>query len=789
MAHAGRRVGRGVLRDPAAGRLRALAAQPLTRVIVAAVVTGLLCATTVWSLAPALGHTSAPLVLGWLHGRPAVVVLVTLTCLAELVAVRLHREDTVEELTLLDAMVLLNVLLLPPRQALLVTLVGILTAYVVRRRSPVKALFNLGTYATGASVLVVLVHAVTGGVAGLDGRLLAAVVVGTAGFVAVNVLSISLVLSAVTGARLLDLVRQDVRLSLLTVGGTAALAATAAALAVHTPALLPCTVLPAAAMTHAYRSTAIETEERRRSASVLHFSAVLASSPGREEAVTAFLVAAREGFHADEVLVVDETGDALALSAQDDSPRRVPAPAHLELLRLAAQGGVLLSSGLPRDWAEAMLAPIEDDGRRTGAVVVVSRRRRHLARRHLTILTPLSSALGVALKSAEHLRQRSEETSKLRAVVDQSSDGILVLDGTGTVQVWSPALERLSGVTSAQALGRPLGAVLQGRGADGGPVDAFAVGRSELSPAQPHATVELDLVRPDGEPRSVRCAHAGVFAEAVLVRDVVIVHDLTKQRQVERLKSDFVATVSHELRTPVTPIKGYADLLRTRGDAIPVEKRTQMLDVIADRAAHLARLVEDLLLASKISAEREPERSVVIGTGDLVALAARAIEDFAPSAARLVLHRPPEPVPVCCDPVRTVQILTNIVSNALKYSPEGTRVDVSVGSRDGTGFVSVRDQGRGLPSDQLERVFDKFHRVEDPLVMTTSGTGLGLFIARHLARAMGGDVSVASALGEGADFVVRLPLAPPAESAVATAPPRAARARAARPATGAGALR
>jgi signal transduction histidine kinase len=288
--------------------------------------------------------------------------------------------------------------------------------------------------------------------------------------------------------------------------------------------------------------------------------------------------------------------------------------------------------------------------------------------------------------------------------------------------------------------------------------------------------VELAVVRPDGEQRWVRCAHAGLFDDGRLVRDVVIVHDVTRQREVERLKADFIATVSHELRTPVTPIKGYADLLRRRGDRMTPEKRNECLDIISDRVNHLARLVEDLLLASRISSPKAPSHDVTLSSGDLVALTRRAVADFSADEARVHLMLPEAPLLAACDPIRAVQVVGNLVSNALKYSPRTAQVDVAVTAYDGAARVTVTDRGRGIPADQLERVFDKFHRVEDPLTMTTGGTGLGLYIARQLARAMGGDVLVRSTLGTGSTFVFVLPLAEtvavPGPRAIAESPER-----------------
>ncbi len=128
---------------------------------------------------------------------------------------------------------------------------------------------------------------------------------------------------------------------------------------------------------------------------------------------------------------------------------------------------------------------------------------------------------------------------------------------------------------------------------------------------------------------------------------------------------------------------------------------------------------------------------------------------------RIVTHLPGEPVQVRCDAGRTIQVVGNLVSNALKYSPSAERVEVRLCVRDERALVEVVDRGRGIPADQLTKVFEKFHRVEDPMTMSTGGTGLGLFIARRLASAMGGDISLISALGTGSTFTLALPLARP----------------------------
>lgn len=741
---------------------RALAswATPVHGVVAAVGAAGVLLALGTLVTSP--GAQDGPVLsVGWLHGAWVPLLLGLLTCAAEIVAVRFRHDDEVEELTLLDPAVLLNALLLGPRQALFVSLAGLVLAYVIRRRAVLKAAFNLGTYAAGTSVLLLLLRGTAGDSGQVDLRLVAAMVLGAVGFVAVNGLSLSVLFSAMGAGRPLDLVREDLRLSALTVVGSVGLAATTVSMVAHTPVVLPFAALPSAALTYAYRATVTEAEERQRSSRVLAFSEVLASSPGRFAVVSAFLRLVREAFTADEVLAVFDDGDVLVLTDRGGGePRALEmTDEHRALSRLAAAGAAVLDTEhLPSGWRAAMVAPLDGSGELIGAVVVGRRTRGRWGARDLTILSPMASALAVAMSSARHLARLVEETSKLRAVVSQSSDGILVLDGKGVVHLWNPALVRLSGHEEEDALGRPLGALLDTRDAAGNPVDAFEEGHRRLSPRTPQVAVDLELVRPDGERRSVRCAHAATFDEQRLVRDVVNVHDLTRERQVERLKSDFVATVSHELRTPVTPIKGYADLLRRRGDSMSPEKRAKALSVISDRAAHLTRLIEDLLVASRISGDQEPVRSMVIESAELPALAARAVEDFGEAAARMQVTAT-DVVRVACDSTRVIQVLTNLLSNALKYSPEGSPVELLVGSGDGQGHVTVRDGGRGIPEGELERIFEKFHRVEDPMVMSTSGTGIGLYIARHLARGMGGELTAASVLGRGSEFVLSLPLA------------------------------
>ncbi len=745
---------------------------PVTRVVVGSVLLGAVSLLVVgWTWAERTGGPVAAPV----GTRLLVPLLFAVTVASELVAVRLRHGDEDEALTLLEAAVVADVLLLPATHALIVATTGLAVACALARRPLVKTLFNLGAHAFGTALLVATVSVLAPPGSELGPATVGAILVGNLLFGAANLVLLAWVLAAAMGAPAAETVDEGWRLSGIMAVGTCGVGAVAVALTVDAPALLPFAFLPAAALTYAYRAAAQESHERIRSARLAALSQVLVGRLVADDLLGNFLGLLRETFSAETARVIlegdEERPGAVVLAHEYGVDVTELTATDAALLARTGDVAELVTDGLPPGWGRSLLSPLEAEGRRLGVLVLVTapparglRRRSSadLAERDLDVLAPLLSALGVAMRGAEHLSRLVEETGKLHAVVDHSSDGILVLDGAGRVQVWNAAMAAISGVPSDLAAGRSLRDLLAAEDSDGHPVDPIEAGWSQLSPTTPQATVELAIRRPDGEQRWLRTSHAAVFADGgdpggpgELTQDVVLVYDVTSARQVERLKADFIATVSHELRTPVTPIKGYVDLLRRRGETFTPERRGEMLDLVADRVAHLARLVEDLLLASRVSS---PASAVRMASGDLTALVRRTTEDFTTERARLTVTVPDTAVAVECDPVRVVQVLSNLVSNAFKYSAPDTPVSITLRVAHGQAVVDVVDAGRGIPEDQLTKVFDKFHRVEDPLRMTTGGTGLGLFIAAQLTEAMGGTLTVRSVLGTGSTFTFTLPV-------------------------------
>lgn len=744
----------------AAIALRAQSRDPILRRVIAVTLLGAALSAVV------VFHTADRVSVLAGIGLPAAWLLpglVALTCLAEMTVVRLRHGAGDEELSLYEAALIIDVLLLPPRQALAAAALGLVVASAFQRRPPVKAMFNLGTYSAAVSALILVVHAVGGTPGVMTVQVLVGVLLGTLVFTAVNLCCLAQILGLVSGISPWRMVRTEARLSGYMAVGTVATGLTTTEIALHSPLLLPFMAMPAMAVTYGYRTAAQEADERARSASLLELSRVLAE---REDVVRRFLLLVRESFDADvAVMVLDGADVALAVDAEspaDFSPG--PVPGYLFGLR-DLERPENLATNLPPDLRQVLVVPVEAGGRRFGIVALAVRTKRHrrFSTRDMTLLAPLGNALAAAMRGAEHLDRLVEETSKLQAIVEQSAEGIVMVDGAGVVQTWSGAFAKLTGIDSGAAAGRRLVDLL-----DVPDVDE----RSRLLPVtrqSPKLTVELTMRRPDGELRRLRLAHSGAYDGDNLVRDVIVITDLTRQDRTERLKSDFIATVSHELRTPLTPIMGYVNLLRTRSDRMTPEKRSHALDLIADRASHLSRLVEDLLLASRIGdGQDDMALQVTLGMHELVPIVRQVLDDL--NSSRIRVELPEQAVPTWCDKGRVVQVVGNLIGNALKYSPETEEVLVRVLPDNDRVRLEVVDRGRGIPADQRDKVFEKFHRVDDAMTMSTSGTGLGLFIARRLAQAMGGEIQLTSTLNVGSAFTLVLSRTEFADGACAAKP-------------------
>ncbi len=237
---------------------------------------------------------------------------------------------------------------------------------------------------------------------------------------------------------------------------------------------------------------------------------------------------------------------------------------------------------------------------------------------------------------------------------------------------------------------------------------------------------------------------------------------VTRLRELDQMKSDFVAVTSHELRTPLAGIRGFVDMLRRRGDELSGEETEEYLGIVLTQTDRLIALVDDLLVVSRVEAGKLTLEPSDI---DIETFLNSLTKTFGQAEERIALARGPRaPSSMLADPRRLTQILTNLVHNALKFAPEPTPVELTWDAlAEGTVSFAVSDDGPGIDPRDLEKVFDRFHQSEHANAHT-QGFGLGLYITRQLAEAMGGWIDVRSTPGQGASFTVTLPAARPLEA-------------------------
>jgi PAS domain S-box-containing protein len=344
-----------------------------------------------------------------------------------------------------------------------------------------------------------------------------------------------------------------------------------------------------------------------------------------------------------------------------------------------------------------------------------------------------------AAMAIENARLYAETGARAQAAqaLEFVGDGVFLVGSDDVIRLWNPAAERITGLSAASLVGRRASEALE----------AWPLG---------HVGERQHTYPVDVEGRELWLALTAVpFDDGT----VYAFRDLTDEQAVERLKTDFVSTVSHELRTPLAAIYGAAMTLQRTDVALADEQRTGLLSVVSSESERLARIVNDVLWASRLDAgvlDVSIERCDGGALAGAVVAAARA---HLPAGIELALEVSPEAPPVAADPDKVRQVLVNLVDNAIKYSPDGGLVEVRVEPAGGSVRFVVSDRGLGIPPSEHGRIFEKFFRLDPNLTRGVGGTGLGLYICRELVRRMDGRIWVDSAEGAGSVFTFELPVA------------------------------
>jgi PAS domain S-box-containing protein len=393
-----------------------------------------------------------------------------------------------------------------------------------------------------------------------------------------------------------------------------------------------------------------------------------------------------------------------------------------------------------------------------------------IAYRGRSVLRAANDTLQREVEARQQAQDRAERAAREHSrVLNAAAEGIMGVDASGRITFLNPAAERILGLDAGKAVGEPLDRLLSL------PADVQGMLAPGEEPAQGNAprSGEATFRRATGETFPAEFTVAPL-SEVSAEGAVVTFRDVTERREVERMKDEFVSVVSHELRTPLTSIRGSLGLLAagTLGD-VP-ERGRRMLEIAVQNTDRLVRLINDILDIERIESGKVPMR---VQRVDAAILLDEALEVVQPMADRagIRLRAPVRGGTVEGDRDRLVQVLTNLLSNAVKFSEPGGAVDVHT-AREGRDVVfRVHDRGRGIPSEHLESVFERFRQIDSSDARQKGGTGLGLAIARSIVLQHGGRIWAESAPGEGSTFTFCIPAAasdePLPESEAEAGPP------------------
>ncbi len=363
-------------------------------------------------------------------------------------------------------------------------------------------------------------------------------------------------------------------------------------------------------------------------------------------------------------------------------------------------------------------------------------------------------ALGQGVSSALHRLALFEEVraerQTLADVLGSSSDGIFSAGPEHRIRSWNPAMERITGIPAGKALDEACCSVFRPFDADGTPLFGVACPGRMGRPTENLAVRLTDL---DGEERWLTCTWSTMSDGGY----VVVARDVTAQKKVEDAKADFLANISHELRTPLTPIQGFLDTLLRQDARFGDDERRRIYQLMLQQSHRMERLVKDLLEATTLDDTIGFLLPEAVDWGEAVE---RVVDQFRrqdPSRELEVVVRRGVPR-VVADPARAEQVLANLLSNACKFTPPGSPVEVLVERRGQSVVTTVTDHGPGIPPSDRERVFERFTRLGDHLTRPEGGAGLGLYVARRLVEAMGGRIAAEGGADGGAVLRFSLPV-------------------------------
>lgn len=368
----------------------------------------------------------------------------------------------------------------------------------------------------------------------------------------------------------------------------------------------------------------------------------------------------------------------------------------------------------------------------------------------VTGITPLTNSLNILARNLQEMSQlRESEQERLKTLIETMGSGLIVLGRSGNISLMNKPFSQWFGINfnqvktkNYQDIGLPQ------------ELERFAY---QLLMTETPTRKQIPLETPLGQ-RYMECYGAPIIGEyGKWLGMVIVVHDITELKRLEKVRQDFVANVSHELKTPVTSIKGFTETL-LYGAYQKEETLLEFLEIIRLESDRLQFLINDLLDLSKMEQQSFELMQHSVSAHQLFQRTVQLTQQAAEEKQIVIEPLFEEDVSIHADENRLLQVMVNLVSNAITYSPEQTTITLKAWKENKFGVLVVSDQGIGMEAEELTRIFERFYRVDKARSRNSGGTGLGLAIVKHLVEAHQGKIEVTSSVGKGTKFKVFIPL-------------------------------
>lgn len=376
------------------------------------------------------------------------------------------------------------------------------------------------------------------------------------------------------------------------------------------------------------------------------------------------------------------------------------------------------------------------------------------------LLSAFANQAAIAVTNARLFQSLIREKQHLAAIVEQSIDGVMILDGRWRITAFNRAMELLTGWERSEASGRPCAEVVGIQTTTG---DNLC--RIDCPLQRPHignvVQAEGWITARDGRRRYIQNTYTiQRDTHGVMLGAIANVRDITQQKIESEMQNTFISVISHELKTPVSIIRGYAEILSRPDMQLQTDQVHSFGQIIIEEADRLTHEINSLLEVSRIQLNAIPLEITQWPFAPLIDQVTNRFHGQAQQQGITFDIRIPSDLPdIQADRERTRLVCENLITNAIKYSPDGGLVRIQARSDNGLAIISVTDHGIGIPLEEQSRVFDRFYRVDNRLRRETQGFGLGLFLAKMIVEAQHGQIWVESRPNNGSRFSFSLPLA------------------------------